>query len=259
MRPDLPSLKLPRIVSQGLAGAAISSSRPPSKAAGARLQEGQLDALGGQVLADRAGHDGVALGCHAPDDLDGRAGQTARCGPPWTPRMRLGVAFKPEPPDPRARDGVLRHAAGRDVDLHDPPAAEWRLPPPGSAFARVASWVSTMPPMLHGAERERPVGRRKVQTLGCPRQGMSEIAQLLGPQRRVRARPVWQRGRRLERVVAGQHGREARLVREPEAHARTTSDRRLRTAIAVSSRALPTAAVAQSTRTARSPRRSCCR
>ena len=254
IRPDLPSLKLPRIVSHGLAGAEISSSRPPSNASRVPgCQAGQLDALGRQVLADRARHDGVALGGHAPDGLDGRAGRppdAGRRGRPDAPGRHLQARAD----RPRRRGRVLRHAAGRDVDLHDPPAAEWRLRPTlDRRSARVASWVSTMPPMLHGAERLRPVGRREAQALGRPCQRMSEIAQLLDAQRRVRTCPVGQRGRRLERVVAGQHGREARLVGNPRRTRGPPSDRRLRTAIAVSSRALPTAAVAQSTRTARSP------
>ena len=182
MRPDFPSLKLPRIVSQGLSGEAISSSMPDWKArrvpGSARPARRPLWSGSRPRTPARSG--GLPL---PPAGWPRWRRGRPPVGPTVDPRMRLGVAFKPEPPHPRAWDRVLWHAADETLTCTTRPLPSGTGSPAASAFVRVASWVSTMPPMLHGAERERPVGSREVQTLGCPCQGMSEIAQLLGAQR----------------------------------------------------------------------------
>ena len=76
---------------------------------------------------------------------------------------------------------MLRHAADETLTCTTRPVPSGACCAPASAFWRVTSWVSTMPPMLHGAERLRPVRQREVQALGCPCQRMSEIAELLDP------------------------------------------------------------------------------
>ena len=120
MRPDLPSLKLPRMVSQGLAGAEISSSRPPSKRSrvpGSRRASSTPSVV--RFSPTEPGTIGMALGGDASDDLDGQQGDRPM-GPAVDAPLGLRVALQPEPADAGAGHGELRHAASGDVDLHDP-------------------------------------------------------------------------------------------------------------------------------------------
>ena len=213
MRPDLPSLKLPRIVSQGLAGRGELELEAASKRAGCRRQEGQLDALGGQVLAGRARPDRVAFGRHAPDGLDGQ--QADR---PVRPAVDapLACASPSSPSRPTRAPDALRHTAGRDVDLHDPPAAEWRWRSDrGIGFARSASWVSTMRPMLTGPSACGPSGGGRPALAAHPgacRRSPSARRAALSPDGAGN-------GRRLERVGLARSPRNRPVV-ESDAHRR---------------------------------------
>ena len=114
----------------------------------AQRQGRHVESLDRQVLAGRSGCDGMPLGRHAADRLDAqerdRAVRTAVSGD-----VGLAVALDAEPRDPRRLDRSLRDAAGRDVDLDEPPTLHRPI-----VLARL-SWRR---PLGIGPRRKRPRG-----------------------------------------------------------------------------------------------------
>ena len=119
IRPDLPPTNTCLITSHGLAGAGdleqqLVADRQPRPTGRQR----ELDPAVVRFSPTEPGS--IAWPSAWTRSIASMASrQTARCGPPWTGVVVVGVAVEPVPSDPRLLDGQLRDAARRDVDLED--------------------------------------------------------------------------------------------------------------------------------------------
>ena len=182
---------------------------------GADRQGRDVEALGREILAGRAGRDGVALVRDPADRLDteerDRAMRAAMDG-----GLGLAITLDPERRDARGRDRPLRDAAGRDVDLEKPPALHGAIVargyhghrPLGNAVSRSGlEGTSDLDPIrqargcrcrrdLRPDRRGRPRARHRFGA-GVPR--LAAVLWRLGASRRApcldRAQPPPDRGR----------------------------------------------------------------